>query len=363
VSDLAVTRLQVGYRAGEPVVDGVDLAVVAGTLTALLGPSGCGKTTLLKAVAGLVEPASGEVRIGGAPVLGLPAERRPVGLVFQKPLLFPHLSVGDNVGFGLRMRGMRRRARRDRVEEMLERVDLPGFATRRVGELSGGQEQRVALARALVLEPRVLLLDEPFSQLDADLRARMREFLCRVQRELAITTLFVTHDQQEAIDIADRVALMLGGRIESHGEPAAFYTRPATLRTARFLGGTNEIPGTVCGRAFACELGALEVPPGSAGGPGVLVIRPEALRLAASGEPDNPMAGNTVAATVTAVRFRGTHLSAGLLLGGAVPATVTLPPDSPARPGDRLAVHLPVPACHVVAASEVTPDDGGGGGW
>ena len=344
-ADLVVERIRVGYRPGYPVVDDIGLTVGAGTLTALLGPSGCGKTTLLKAVSGLITPQSGEIRIGGSSVLELPAERRPVGLVFQKPLLFPHLSVGDNVAFGLRMRGVPRRARREAVTRMLELVELPSLAGRRVGELSGGQEQRVALARALVLDPRVLLLDEPFSQLDADLRARMRELLRRIQRELEITTLFVTHDQQEAVDVADHIALMLDGRIEAHGPPVEFYTRPATLRAARFLGGTNEIPGTVSGRGFSCDLGTLEVPAGLADGPGVLVVRPEAL-LPADASAGLP--GNAVRATVTAVRFRGTHQTAELRLGGALPATITLPPAFRIAEGEEISVRLPVPACHVV---------------
>ncbi|HEU4675640.1 MAG TPA: ABC transporter ATP-binding protein, partial [Motilibacteraceae bacterium] len=182
----------------ENVVDGVDLDLERGTLTTLLGPSGCGKTTALKLLAGLLEPTGGEILFDGASMLGVPPERRPVAMVFQKPLLFPHLSVGENVAFGLRMRRVPVAERRRRVAEMLELVRLPGYESRRAGELSGGQEQRVSLARALVVEPQVLLLDEPLSQLDAGLRVEMRELVRRVQREVGVTTLFVTHDQEEA---------------------------------------------------------------------------------------------------------------------------------------------------------------------
>jgi ABC-type Fe3+/spermidine/putrescine transport system ATPase subunit len=348
---LTVERLRVGHRPGSPVVHDVDLTVAAGTLTALLGPSGCGKTTLLKAVAGLLAPDSGEVRVDGRSISDVPAERRPVGLVFQKPLLFGHLSVGDNIAFGLRMSGQPRRARRARVAQMLELVQLTGLAGRRPGELSGGQEQRVALARALVLDPQVLLLDEPFSQLDADLRVRMRDLVRRIQRELGITTLFVTHDQQEAVDVADRIALMFGGRIEADGAPAEFYSRPATLAAARFFGGTNEIQGAVSGSEFSCALGRLRVPPGLPDGPGVLVVRPEALRLVGPPDDAGRAAGSIVAGIAGAVRFRGTHQSAQVHLRGGVDVTITLPPGSAPDRGEQVAVQFPISACHVLSAT------------
>ncbi len=340
--ELAVTGLDVAYRPGEPVLHGVNLRVTGGTLTALLGPSGCGKSTVLRAVAGLLTPAAGDVMLDGRSVTGVPAERRPIGLVFQKPLLFGHLSVGDNVAFGLRMGGMPRTARRRCAADMLERVGLAGLAERRVGELSGGQEQRVALARALVLEPRVLLLDEPFSQLDADLRARMRELVRRVQRELAVTMLFVTHDQQEAVELADDVVLMLDGRIESAGPASRFYTDPPSLAAARFFGPVNEVPGVGDGVVFSCPLGPLTVDaPGL--GPGVLVVRPECVRIG----PD-PQTPNTVPATVLEVRFRGTHRTVVLACPGDVVITATVPPAHAVDAGDRTDVHLPPAACRVL---------------
>jgi ABC-type Fe3+/spermidine/putrescine transport system ATPase subunit len=349
---LVLAGLQAGYAGGRPVVDGVDLTVAAGTLTALLGPSGCGKTTLLKAVAGLLDPAAGDIRIADRSVVGVAAEHRPVGLVFQKPLLFPHLTVGDNVAFGLRMRRVPRVARRRRVTEMLDLVELPDLAARRVGQLSGGQEQRVALARALVLDPQVLLLDEPFSQLDADLRGRVRDLVRRVQRELSITTLFVTHDQQEAVDVADRIALMLGGRIEAAGPPADFYTRPATLRAARFFGAANEVPGTLAGTAFRCALGTVAVAAGGRDGPGVLVVRPEEVRVTVSPAPGAP---DVHRAVVAGVRFRGTHLAVTLDLAGGVRLLATLPPALPVAAGDEVGVRLPAAACRVLAPLAGSP--------
>ncbi|MEO7979708.1 MAG: ABC transporter ATP-binding protein, partial [Sporichthyaceae bacterium] len=206
----------------------LSLTLPTGTLTALLGPSGCGKSTTLNLVAGLLDPDAGDVRFDGRSALDVPPERRPVAMVAQKALLFPHLTVADNVGFGLRMRRVPRTERSRRVSEMLALVGLEGFGGRRVHQLSGGQEQRVALARALVTEPRVLLLDEPFSALDTELRAQMRLLVRDLQRRLAVTTLFVTHDLAEAVELADTVALMLGGRLEQHGPTRAFYERPAT---------------------------------------------------------------------------------------------------------------------------------------
>ena len=340
--ELVVSGLRVAYDPGVPVVDGVDLRVPGGTLTALLGPSGCGKTTVLKVVAGLLVAGRGEVRIDGAPVLGVPAERRPVGMVFQKPLLFGHLTVGDNVAFGLRMRGVPRTARRARAREMLDLVGLRDLAGRRVGELSGGQEQRVALARALVLDPRVLLLDEPFSALDAELRGRMRELVRRLQRELSTTMLFVTHDQQEAVDLADDVALMLDGRIEAVGKPASFYSDPPTLAAARFFGGVNEVPGTVTGSSFACALGELRLDAPAPDGPGVLVVRPEALRIVAA-----DAGPNTVSATVRDTRFRGTHRTVVACVGGLA-LTATVAPAVPVEPGDLVHLQLPPPALRVL---------------
>jgi ABC-type Fe3+/spermidine/putrescine transport system ATPase subunit len=220
--------IRAGY--GAEVLRGVSATFGAGQLTALLGPSGCGKTTLLKVLAGLL-PAAGSVRFDGEEMAGVAAEKRQVAMVFQKPLLFPHLDVQGNVEFGLKMRG-----RVEDVTPMLALTGVDALARRRVSELSGGQEQRVALARALVTRPRVLLLDEPFSALDEALRAQMRTLVRRLQRELKTTTVFVTHDQDEASLVADRIVLLLDGKVEQAGAPAELYGRPATAAAARFFG-------------------------------------------------------------------------------------------------------------------------------
>ena len=288
-------QLTVDYGSG-PVVDGLDLVVEPGTLVALLGPSGCGKSTTLRAVAGLLQPRSGDVRFDGASVLHLAPERRPVAMVFQAPLLFPHMSIGDNVAFGLRMRGVGRAERRRLAEQALERVRLPGVAGRRPGELSGGQEQRVSLARALVLQPSVLLLDEPLSALDAKVRTQLREEIRRVQIEVGTTTLFVTHDQEEALAIADRVGVMNAGRLEQIASPEELYARPASGFVAGFVGLTNRVPATVVDGEAMVLGAAVPTLAGSASGGGHALIRPEALSLteAASGN-----------ATVSLVSFLG----------------------------------------------------------
>ena len=202
----------------------------------LLGPSGCGKTTVLNVVAGLLPVTTGQVWLDQEALTNVPAERRGIGVVFQKASLFPHLTVADNVAFGLEMRGVAPARRRAAADEALRLVQLDGFGDRRPTALSGGQEQRVALARALVTEPRVLLLDEPLSALDEGLRSEMRDLLRRLQRRLGVTTLFITHDQREAVDIADQVAVMLDGTIAQTGPPRLFYTKPASEQVARFFG-------------------------------------------------------------------------------------------------------------------------------
>ena len=319
---------------GSPVVDRVDLVVEPGTLTALLGPSGCGKTTTLKVVAGLLPAVSGDVRIDGASVLRLPAEKRPVAMVFQQPLLFPHLSVGDNVGFGLRMRRVAKPERRRRVIEALELVRLGELAERRVGEMSGGQEQRVALARALVTEPRVLLLDEPFSALDASLRVEIRDLVRGLQQQLGLTTLFVTHDQEEAVALADQIVLLTDGRVAQAGPPRAFYDAPASLAVARFFGGRNEVPAQVVNGTVRSALGSWRVNAGD--GLAVLSVRPEAVVLDGDGVP----------AELVEARYLGTHLALRVRLRDGTVLSVTTPPT--VEVGQQLHLSVRPSACSLL---------------
>lgn len=275
--------------ANTPALRDLSLELASGRITALLGPSGCGKTTLLKLIAGLLHPSQGDVTFDGQSVLNTPAERRGAVMVFQNHLLFPYLSVAENVGFGLKMQGVDSQTIRRRVAEMLELVQLPGYEKRRPRQLSGGQQQRVALARALIVQPRVLLLDEPLSNLDAHLRGEMRELILAVQRQLGITTVFVTHDQEQAITLADQIALMFEGRLHQFGRPQAFYERPASVRVARFFGGTNFVPGIKHGSQVETALGLFHCsgPSNHPDGPVTLTIRPEHLQLSQNGNKQN----------------------------------------------------------------------------
>lgn len=274
---LSLDRLAVNYGATQALRD-FTLAINDHELIALLGPSGCGKTTVLKIVAGLLVPASGDVKFDGLSVLSIPAERRGATMVFQKPLLFPHLTVVENVGFGLRMRRLAKAEVAGRVAQALQWVRLEGYERRKPHELSGGQEQRVALARALVTEPRVLLLDEPFSALDENLRGEMRLLVRELQQRLRITTIFVTHDQREALAVADRIALILDGRIEQCDVPRELLLNPRTQRAAQFFG-WKMLAGARRGQTVRTIAGAFKLPQTGPDGSCDLAFRPEQVRL------------------------------------------------------------------------------------
>ncbi|MGI8876011.1 MAG: ABC transporter ATP-binding protein [Egibacteraceae bacterium] len=342
-------RLTKAYGRDQPrVVDALDLDVPAGRLVALLGPSGCGKTTTMKVVAGLLDPTAGDVTFDGASIIGVPAERRQVAMVFQKPLLFPHMTVAQNVAFGLRMRRVGRAAIRRRVGEMLDLVRLPGLEDRPATELSGGQEQRVALARALIIQPRVLLLDEPLSQLDANLRVEMRDLVGRVHTELGVTTMFVTHDQSEAVMLADRIGLMLDGRLQQVDPPQAFYERPATAGVARFFGAENLVAGTGRDGAFDTAIGRFEVARTAPDGPGLLVVRAEGVAIG-----DGP---NGLDAVVARTLYLGTRVRVWVDVGGAE-VQLSAEPSARLAAGDRVRLHLPPERCWVVPADGAA--DGG----
>jgi putative spermidine/putrescine transport system ATP-binding protein len=283
-------------------LDGLSLTIAPGELVALLGPSGCGKTTALRLLAGLEEADSGRVIIGGEDVTGVPANRRNVGMVFQAYSLFPHMTAQQNLEFGLQLHKVGVDERRKRAKDMLELVGLSAHANKFAHQLSGGQQQRVALARALAIQPQVLLLDEPLSALDAKVRSRLRDEIRRVQLEVGITTLFVTHDQEEALAIADRVGVMQSGRLEQLGPPTEIYSRPATPFVAEFVGLTNRMRGTV--RDGMVDVRGTRIPlvdSGVADGPATALVRPEAVTLADNSESgDGPLVG-----TVIAVAFLG----------------------------------------------------------
>ncbi len=321
--------------AASPALDRLTLDIASGELTALLGPSGCGKTTTMKMIAGLLEPSSGDITFDGRSILRDRPEDRGVVMVFQNYLLFPYMSVADNVGFGLRMRKVPKPEITARVAEMLALVRLPDLGSRRPVDLSGGQQQRVALARALIVKPKVLLLDEPLSNLDAHLRIEMRDLIRGIQKDLGITTIFVTHDQEEAVVLADRVALILDGRLRQYDAPDAFYRRPADAQVAAFFGGRNLIAGHVAGSTFDCTLGPITLPPGLPEGAGTLTFRPEAVRM-------GPGAANSLTARVADRLYLGTQTRLRLMVGAAAIEAV-LSPDlvEGISPGDALTINLP----------------------
>ena len=269
-------------------VDDLSLEIERGSFFAMLGPSGCGKTTTLRMIGGFEQPTSGRILLGDQDVVGLPPYKRDVNTVFQSYALFPHLTIDENVAFGLRRRGVKGKFLHGQVESVLEKVGLGGFGKRKPRQLSGGQQQRVALARALVCSPRVLLLDEPLGALDLKLRKQMQLELKAIQHEFGITFVHVTHDQEEAMTMADRIAVMHGGRIEQLGTPSELYERPRTAFVAGFLGVSNLLPGTVTGTGSVRLCSGDEVtvaPEALAGRTGEVAvgIRPEKLRLGSSG--------------------------------------------------------------------------------
>jgi len=330
-------------------VDGVDAEIGEGELVSFVGPSGCGKTTLLRMVGGFVRPDGGRILLDGRDVTRDPPNRRATAMVFQSYALFPHLSVAGNVGYAIRTRGQSRADQVARVEELLRIVRLGGLGARRPDELSGGQQQRVALARALSVRPRLLLLDEPLSNLDANLRVLMREEIKRLQRELRLTVAYVTHDQEEAMSISDRIAVMRAGRIEQIGAPSEVYQRPATEFVAGFVGTATFLEGEVAridGASCAVRtlLGVLAVRGFRSDlGPGAhvrLVVRPEAVRVS----PGEPGDGTTaLAGKIVGLAYTGAVVRYWVEVGGTrLAVDLHDPGHSPQyAEGDRVSVQLP----------------------
>jgi ABC-type Fe3+/spermidine/putrescine transport system ATPase subunit len=318
---------------GQRILHGVSLDVADGECVALLGPSGCGKTTTLRAIAGFTPVASGDIRIAGRRVAGLPPHKRNLGLVFQDYALFPHMNVADNIGYGLRMRGVDRATIRADVAAALALVRLEGMGERFPSALSGGQRQRIALARALVIKPDILLLDEPLGALDRKLRDAMQVELKRIHREVGVTTIIVTHDQEEALSLADRVAVMFAGDIAEVASPARLYARPRSQAVMDFLGDANLLTAEVAGGVLRLPGGVVSpLPEGVDATPRRLQlgIRPEHVTLAPDG----------IEARVTEIVYKGAHTEIhavgpdGLALSARLPAAaVTI--------GDTIRLHLP----------------------
>ncbi|NRQ32180.1 ABC transporter ATP-binding protein [Nonomuraea sp. NN258] len=345
MTPLAVAGLRKAFGDFQA-VDEVGFEVREGELYTLLGPSGCGKTTTLRAVAGLEQPDAGRITIDGVDVTATPPHRRDIGMVFQSYGIWPHMTVFANAAFPLQVARVPKREIAERVERALAAVHLDGTESRMGTQLSGGQQQRLALARALVRRPKLLLLDEPLSNLDAKLRQAMRAELSSLQKELGITALYVTHDQAEALSLSSRIAVMSAGRIVQEGSPREIYQRPASRFVADFVGTTNLVPGTAVGegrvRTGAGELAAASCR-APAGARVLVAIRPESLAL----HREEPAAENVVAGEIDRIMFVGECVECHVRVGEDVWIT-RQPPESPVAAGDKVWLRVPADAVSVL---------------
>jgi ABC-type Fe3+/spermidine/putrescine transport system ATPase subunit len=344
MSTLRLTGLT-RFFEGVLAVDDVNLDVAYGEFLTLLGPSGCGKTTTLRMVAGFITPDRGDIWFGDRRVTDVPPHQRNTAMVFQSYALFPHMSVADNVGFGLKMRKVEGAERARRVAEALEIVGLTGYEKRRPGQLSGGQQQRVALARAIVTRPDILLFDEPLSNLDAKLREKVRIEIRELQTRLGITSIYVTHDQDEALVMSDRIVVMNKGRIEQIGEPGAIYRRPKTAFVADFLGLANILDGAIEGEGLAATpVGPLRIADAAdlEAGPVKICWRPEDMKLGAAGLE------NRISGTARHVIFRGNVTELRLEVNGQI-LRIQIDSDQRIREGDTLTFGLAADRIRVLA--------------
>jgi len=344
-----ITKLYGSGAAEVAAVAGVDARVEPGELFFLLGPSGCGKTTLLRIVAGLIVPTAGRVLFDGRDVTALPVQKRNTAMVFQNYALWPHMTVQQNVRFGPKMRGLPAAEQRQVATESLQRVEMEAFTRRKPNQLSGGQQQRVAVARALAAQPDCLLLDEPLSNLDARLRLHMRGELRELVKSTGTTTVYVTHDQKEALSMADRVAVMTDGKIVQLGTPAELYNRPGSHFVADFLGEVNFIDGTVAAAGDpvrvdtpAGPLPARAVGKSAAGDQVTCCVRPERIRMAAEGAAGSADGESALSATVESVTFLGEirQVYCRLADGTGCKVTTLSGAAGPCAPGDRVALRI-----------------------
>jgi len=344
MSDIGIEIHGITKRFGSTVaVDGVTLNVEQGKTLALLGPSGCGKTTLLRLIAGFEAPDAGSISICGRPVVGpgvwVPPEKRQIGFVFQDYALFPHLSVATNIAFGLRK--LSRSERRKRVQEMLALVGLQEQATRYPHQLSGGQQQRVALARALAIDPKVVLLDEPFSNLDAGLRRQVREDLHRILGAAGTTAVFVTHDQEEALNLGASVAVMKEGKILEHGSPREIYLNPKCRETAQIVGAVNLLKGESMGVTVRCALGQLPLAHPCRVGPMEILMRPETINM----KPFSPVSANSdgTIGIVQDLQYHGNHQHIRVRVDGGEELRVKVGPEQFYQVGEKVVLKVSDP--------------------
>ena len=343
MSDLKISNLYKSFPGMDrPAVNNVSLDINTGSLIAFLGPSGCGKTTILKMITGLFQPDSGDITLDSDSLLPIATEKRGVVMVFQNYLLFPYMNVNENVGFALKMKGVAKDEIDKKVKDMLELVKLPDIGDRKPKQLSGGQQQRVALARALISKPRLLLLDEPLSNLDAHLRDEMRELIVTIQQKLNVTTVFVTHDQEEAVLLADKIALIFDGELQSFASPKEYYESPINERAARFFGGVNFLQATINKSNVDTEIGPIKYSQKNKNellSNHLITIRPENIEISKT----NIFKENYFSGIVSSIIFSGTNTRYKIKIKDTVlDCSVQSVGKKGISENDEVFIHLPI---------------------